>query len=85
MSTWLSLTNGKIFALVLFLFFSRYSDFIVNEVGLDGNVVHLTSLEVPPEVCCEILFFFYCYRCYQFLFCVTDAILCWYCFSFIDL
>ncbi|PIN26595.1 tRNA pseudouridine(13) synthase [Handroanthus impetiginosus] len=28
----------------------RYSDFIVNEVDLDGNVVHLTSLEVPPEI-----------------------------------
>ncbi|KAG8648140.1 hypothetical protein MANES_09G154600v8 [Manihot esculenta] len=28
----------------------RYSDFIVNEVDNDGNVVHLTSLEVPPEI-----------------------------------
>lgn len=28
----------------------RYSDFIVNEVDLDGNVVHLTSLEVPQEL-----------------------------------
>ncbi|XP_050225541.1 multisubstrate pseudouridine synthase 7 [Mercurialis annua] len=28
----------------------RYSDFIVNEVGTDGNVVHLTSLHVSPEV-----------------------------------
>lgn len=28
----------------------RYSDFIVNEVDLDGNVVHLTSLHVPPEL-----------------------------------
>ncbi|GAB4855407.1 hypothetical protein Ancab_024030 [Ancistrocladus abbreviatus] len=28
----------------------RYSDFIVNEVDLDGNVVHLTSLEVPSEL-----------------------------------
>ncbi|PKI47166.1 hypothetical protein CRG98_032437 [Punica granatum] len=27
----------------------RYSDFIVNEVDLDGNVVHLTSLTAPPE------------------------------------
>ncbi|XP_019265836.1 PREDICTED: multisubstrate pseudouridine synthase 7 isoform X2 [Nicotiana attenuata] len=27
----------------------RYSDFIVNEVDLDGNVVHLTSLEAPAE------------------------------------
>uniref|UniRef100_A0A803KPS8 TRUD domain-containing protein n=1 Tax=Chenopodium quinoa TaxID=63459 RepID=A0A803KPS8_CHEQI len=27
----------------------RYSDFIVNEVDLDGNVVHLTSLHVSPE------------------------------------
>ncbi|KAK4414247.1 Multisubstrate pseudouridine synthase 7 [Sesamum alatum] len=28
----------------------RYSDFIVNEVDLDGNVVHLTSLEAPSEI-----------------------------------
>ncbi|XP_051146896.1 multisubstrate pseudouridine synthase 7 isoform X1 [Andrographis paniculata] len=28
----------------------RYSDFIVNEVDLDGNIVHLTSLEAPSEV-----------------------------------
>lgn len=28
----------------------RYSDFIVNEVDKDGIVVHLTSLEVPPQV-----------------------------------
>ncbi|XP_021773181.1 pseudouridylate synthase 7 homolog [Chenopodium quinoa] len=28
----------------------RYSDFIVNEVDLDGNVVHLTSLHVSPEL-----------------------------------
>lgn len=28
----------------------RYSDFIVNEVDLDGNVVHLTSFDVPPEL-----------------------------------
>ncbi|XP_042486492.1 multisubstrate pseudouridine synthase 7 isoform X2 [Macadamia integrifolia] len=27
----------------------RYSDFIVNEVDSDGNVVHLTSLDAPPE------------------------------------
>ncbi|XP_068634278.1 multisubstrate pseudouridine synthase 7 [Aristolochia californica] len=27
----------------------RYSDFIVNEVDLDGNVVHLTSFDAPPE------------------------------------
>ncbi|KAI4311007.1 hypothetical protein MLD38_035944 [Melastoma candidum] len=27
----------------------RYADFIVNEVDLDGNVIHLTSLEAPPE------------------------------------
>ncbi|KAL6970709.1 tRNA pseudouridine(13) synthase [Sarracenia purpurea var. burkii] len=31
----------------------RYSDFIVNEVDLDGNVVHLTNLEVPPEIVVE--------------------------------
>lgn len=28
----------------------RYSDFIVNEVDLEGNVVHLTTLDAPPEV-----------------------------------
>ncbi|XP_071936792.1 multisubstrate pseudouridine synthase 7-like isoform X2 [Coffea arabica] len=28
----------------------RYSDFIVNEVDLEGNVVHLTSLEAPAEL-----------------------------------
>ncbi|CAH1435822.1 unnamed protein product [Lactuca virosa] len=28
---------------------SPYSDFIVNEVDLDGNVVHLTSLDAPME------------------------------------
>lgn len=28
----------------------RYSDFIVNEVDLDDNVVHLTSLEPPPQI-----------------------------------
>ncbi|GAB2277577.1 hypothetical protein Dimus_012286 [Dionaea muscipula] len=28
----------------------RYSDFIVNEVDLDGNVVHLTTLELPLEM-----------------------------------
>ncbi|KAF8388099.1 hypothetical protein HHK36_026765 [Tetracentron sinense] len=27
----------------------RYADFIVNEVDSDGNVVHLTSLDAPPE------------------------------------
>ncbi|XP_077247888.1 pseudouridine synthase family protein isoform X2 [Tasmannia lanceolata] len=27
----------------------RYADFIVNEVDCDGNVVHLTSFDVPPE------------------------------------
>ncbi|KAL9274479.1 hypothetical protein AKJ16_DCAP26321 [Drosera capensis] len=27
----------------------RYADFIVNEVDLDGNVVRLTSLDLPPE------------------------------------
>ncbi|XP_015875445.2 multisubstrate pseudouridine synthase 7 isoform X2 [Ziziphus jujuba] len=27
----------------------RYSDFIVNEVDWDGNVVHLSSLDAPPE------------------------------------
>ncbi|KAJ0726764.1 putative tRNA pseudouridine(13) synthase [Helianthus annuus] len=28
----------------------RYSDFVVNEVDLNGNVIHLTSLEAPTEV-----------------------------------
>ncbi|ESQ49598.1 hypothetical protein EUTSA_v10022286mg, partial [Eutrema salsugineum] len=28
----------------------RYADFIVNEVDMDGNVVHLTSLDVSPEM-----------------------------------
>ncbi|XXG68023.1 hypothetical protein AAC387_Pa06g1223 [Persea americana] len=28
----------------------RYSDFIVNEVDFDGNVVHLTSFDLPPEI-----------------------------------
>ncbi|XWS42491.1 hypothetical protein CRYUN_Cryun16bG0018400 [Craigia yunnanensis] len=27
----------------------RYSDFIVNEVDTEGNVIHLTSLGAPPE------------------------------------
>ncbi|CAL9219613.1 unnamed protein product [Arabidopsis halleri] len=27
-----------------------YADFIVNEVDIDGNVVHLTSLDLPPEM-----------------------------------
>lgn len=36
----------------------RYSDFIVNEVDLDGNVVHLTSLDAPPEVLFSNLEFF---------------------------
>ncbi|XP_038878533.1 pseudouridylate synthase 7 homolog isoform X3 [Benincasa hispida] len=31
----------------------RYSDFIVNEVDTDGNVVHLTSLDAPPEIFSE--------------------------------
>ncbi|KAG9151801.1 hypothetical protein Leryth_002073 [Lithospermum erythrorhizon] len=28
----------------------RYSDFIVNEVDMDDKVVHLTSLEAPPQI-----------------------------------
>ena len=28
----------------------RFSDFIVNEVDLGGNVVHLSDLEAPPQV-----------------------------------
>ncbi|KAG6773358.1 hypothetical protein POTOM_020629 [Populus tomentosa] len=28
----------------------RYADFIVNEVDTDGNVVHLTCLESPPQM-----------------------------------
>ncbi|KAL8265860.1 hypothetical protein R6Q59_003204 [Mikania micrantha] len=31
----------------------RYSDFVVNEVDLDGNIVHLTSLEAPTEIAKE--------------------------------
>ncbi|KAL3614602.1 hypothetical protein CASFOL_041688 [Castilleja foliolosa] len=31
----------------------RYSDFIVNEVDLEGNVVRLTSLEAPLEIVVE--------------------------------
>ncbi|KAH7661468.1 Pseudouridine synthase TruD protein [Dioscorea alata] len=27
----------------------RYSDFIVNEVDLDGKIIHLTSFDLPPE------------------------------------
>ncbi|KAM0951860.1 putative tRNA pseudouridine(13) synthase [Dioscorea sansibarensis] len=27
----------------------RYSDFIVNEVDLDGKIVHLSSFDLPPE------------------------------------
>ncbi|KAL6008070.1 hypothetical protein ACLOJK_033576 [Asimina triloba] len=34
----------------------RYSDFIVNEVDCDGNVVHLTSFDLPPEVPIHFLF-----------------------------
>ncbi|XP_074328781.1 multisubstrate pseudouridine synthase 7-like [Apium graveolens] len=33
----------------------RYADFIVNEVDLDGNAVHLTSLVAPPEIAEEIV------------------------------
>lgn len=47
-------TNIICLNLVMFFLYSvdlfRYSDFIVNEVDLDGNVVHLTSLHLPPEV-----------------------------------
>ncbi|KAK5786293.1 uncharacterized protein LOC108473476 [Gossypium arboreum] len=32
----------------------RYSDFIVNEVDIEGNVVHLTSLDAPPEAFQEV-------------------------------
>ncbi|PPR91576.1 hypothetical protein GOBAR_AA29111 [Gossypium barbadense] len=32
----------------------RYSDFIVNEVDTEGNVVHLTSLDAPPEAFQEV-------------------------------
>jgi tRNA pseudouridine13 synthase len=27
----------------------RYTDFLVNEIGLDGQVLHLTSMEVPKR------------------------------------
>lgn len=37
----------------IFVFvFRRYADFIVNEVDIDGNVVHLTSLDLPPDMVC---------------------------------
>lgn len=32
----------------------RYSDFIVNEVDHDGNVIRLTSLDAPLEVITKI-------------------------------
>lgn len=38
-------------------YLNRYSDFIVNEVDTEGNVVHLTTLEAPAEVD-KILFLF---------------------------
>lgn len=41
-----------------FLILCRYCDFIVNEVDTDRKVVHLTSLDVPPEV---IDFALYCF------------------------
>ncbi|KAL8200162.1 hypothetical protein R6Q57_011501 [Mikania cordata] len=31
----------------------RFSDFVVNEVDLDGNIVHLSSLEAPTEIAKE--------------------------------
>ena len=39
------------FFIYIFLleFWSRYSDFIVNEVDKEGNVAHLTSLDAPQE------------------------------------
>ena len=50
----LSLDSG--FSLIVSLF--RYSDFIVNEVDFDGNVVHLTSFDLPPEVVAQFFFHF---------------------------
>ncbi|MBA0803722.1 hypothetical protein Gohar_013902, partial [Gossypium harknessii] len=44
----LSFTQACVLAVV-----SLYSDFIVNEVDTEGNVVHLTSLDAPPEACQE--------------------------------
>ena len=31
------------------MIFFRYSDFLVNEISLDGSVVHLTDLEINTQ------------------------------------
>ena len=50
---------GQLFLFLFILTFNniRYSDFIVNEVDLEGKAVHLTSLEAPPEVYSLLSFF----------------------------
>jgi len=34
--------------IMIYVFF-RFSDFIVHEIDLDGNIVKLTNLEAPEE------------------------------------
>lgn len=41
----------------------RYSDFIVNEVDVDGNIVHLTSFDLPLEVASELQSCCCCFMC----------------------
>ena len=36
-------------AIFTFIFSIRYSDFIVNEIDLDGNIVHLKDMNLPTE------------------------------------
>lgn len=39
---------------------SRYSDFHVNEIDLDGNLVELTDKSIPvPDMTGKLFFFFY--------------------------
>lgn len=47
---------------------SRYSDFMVNEVDTEGNIVHLTNLDAPAEVDKFIMLFLLNVRtlCIQF-------------------
>jgi hypothetical protein len=37
----------KLACLLIFFGIFRAEDFLVNEVDMDGNIVHLTSLEAP--------------------------------------
>lgn len=39
----------SVFAFKTLKFTFRYSDFHVNEIDLDGNVVKLTTLEIPEN------------------------------------